>query len=478
MQIRKFVASSLAALMAGATFSGAALAAVNVSGVLGTLGSQSTAGTPYLVVVGDTAAASDIVGAIDVASALAQQVTREVTVPGLTAMTFTGGVSLDTADSKLYLNDNINTIKGTLTATDLPEVLASGSIEDETGTKYDYTQYMTIGGKQIQYAQPDVPGGQKDPTFLIKLGTSVSSNAYLLKMWTSFTKAFNASKAVGKELQLFGRTFVISGETDSTKLVLFGTAGEEVVEAGQSKTIRVGDKSYTVEVRGITSTEKAVLIVNGVTKEVTEGNTYDFKGVSVYVSDIYYIEVPQKTGYVKVSIGADRYVLQDGSPIKRGTAGNEQDIQGSLVKLTGNPQSLSGIEIYYDAYGTSPASDYIKAGSVWTDPVFGIKVAYNGPASVSTETITIMPGGSNYYTIAFTDKYGKTATVTWSYYGGTPASEKLADSTGNEIYVVEGKPAKLNEYIFAPSPQFPHMLKVTSLTATSAVAIQLHVKLH
>jgi len=90
MQIKRFVASSLAALMAGATFAGAALAATSVGGVLKTLGEQATAGVPYLVVVGDTAAASDIVGAIDVASALAQHVTKEVAIPGVTVFDVEG----------------------------------------------------------------------------------------------------------------------------------------------------------------------------------------------------------------------------------------------------------------------------------------------------------------------------------------------------------------------------------------------------
>jgi hypothetical protein len=90
MQIKRFVASSLAALMAGATFAGAALAAASVGGVLKSLGTQAAAGTPYLVVVGDTAAASDVVGAIDVASAIAQQVTKEVALPGVTVFDVEG----------------------------------------------------------------------------------------------------------------------------------------------------------------------------------------------------------------------------------------------------------------------------------------------------------------------------------------------------------------------------------------------------
>jgi len=116
MQIKRFVASSLAALMAGATFAGAALAATSVGGVLKTLGTQAAAGTPYLVVVGDTAAASDVVGAIDVASALAQQVTKEVAVPGVTVFDVEGKVWND-----VILGTPISA--GELTKTNIPYLI-------------------------------------------------------------------------------------------------------------------------------------------------------------------------------------------------------------------------------------------------------------------------------------------------------------------------------------------------------------------
>jgi hypothetical protein len=119
MQIKRFVASSLAALMAGATFAGAALAATSVGGVLKTLGTQAAAGTPYLVVVGDTAAASDVVGAIDVASALAQQVTKEVAIPGVTAFDVQGK-----AWSDIELGTTGTSIDGaTLTKTNVPYLI-------------------------------------------------------------------------------------------------------------------------------------------------------------------------------------------------------------------------------------------------------------------------------------------------------------------------------------------------------------------
>jgi hypothetical protein len=473
MQIKRFVASSLAALMAGATFAGAALAATSVGGVLKALGTQAAAGTPYLVVVGDTASVSDVVGAIDVASALAQQVTKEVAVPGVSVATLTGGVSLDTADTKLYLEDYIDGAVQMLTSNDLPTALKAGTVEDKSGTKYDYNQYLTIGHKQILYAQPDVSSGLKDPTYLIKLGTDASTG-YLVQVWVSFTKSFNATDAVGKTIKLFGREFTISAESapDNSKLVLFGVSGKETIQAGESKTITVGGNSYTVRVIGVIDHTSAVIEVNGVQKEVVEGNTYDFAGTSVYVSDVFYVKVPQETGYVVVSIGADRYVLQDEQPIKVGTSGNEQDIKGTYVKLLRSSNRLTDIKINFDAYSAAPAVDYIKAGSVFELPVFGLKVAYNGPASVSSETITIQPGATNYYSLTFTDSFGKTGTINWVYDPNTnnAGDEKLADATGNAIRVVEGDGLTgLNQYVVISSGIAQRILKLTSYkTGTKA----------
>jgi hypothetical protein len=452
--------------MAGATFAGAALAATSVGGVLKTLGTQAAAGTPYLVVVGDTASVSDVVGAIDVASALAQQVTKEVAVPGVSVATLTGGVSLDTADTKLYLGDYIDDAVQMLTSNDLPTVLKAGTVEDKSGTKYDYNQYLKIGHKQIMYTQPDVSSGLKDPTYLIKLGTDASTG-YLVQAWVSFTKSFNATDAVGKTIKLFGREFTISAESapDNSKLVLFGVSGKETIQAGETKTITVGGNSYTVKVIGVIDQKSAVIEVNGVQKEVVEGNTYDFAGTSVYVSDVFYVKVPQETGYVVVSIGSDRYVLQDGQPIKVGTSGSEQDIKGTYVQLLRSSDRLTDIKINFDAYSAAPAVDYIKAGSVFELPVFGLKVAYNGPASVPSETITIQPGATNYYSLTFTDSFGKTGTINWVYdpNTNTAGGETLADATGNAIRVVEGEGLTgLNQYVVISSGIAQRILKLTS----------------
>jgi len=108
-----------------------------VGGVLSHLGQQAATGTPYLVVVGDNAAASDIVGAIDVASALAQQVTKEVALPGVTVFDVEG------RSANVVLNTSITAeIPSTLTKTHIPYLLRDKLEID--GTTYYVTEEIVL----------------------------------------------------------------------------------------------------------------------------------------------------------------------------------------------------------------------------------------------------------------------------------------------------------------------------------------------
>lgn len=466
---KKLIAGFMAAIIALVTAVSPALATTALKDVPGVLG---VPGTDLYVIIGAGAASSDVVGAVDVASRLAGASSQTVNIPAAAGVaSVTGGVSLDTADTKLYLADYTNKSKTILTSTDLSDLLVSGTVQDASGTDYTYSQYLNMAyGKQIQFAQPDVAANIKDPAYLISLGTSVSNTSYMLQAWVSFTKAFNASNAVGKELDILGKAFTISSETDTTKLVLFGLADKATIVAGENKTITVGSVTHTATLVGINpTTPTAVLNVDGVQKSVTAGNTYTFGSTSVYVSDVFYYKVPTETGSVVISIGADRYVLQANSAVRKGTSGNEQDVKGTWVtELKGGPQALTDIRISMDAYSASPAVNYITAGTTWTDPMFGVKVTYNGPAPTVNQDILIQPGATNYYTITFTDKYGKSATVPWLYNSSSATS--LADSTGNTIHVVENESAALNEYLFVSAGSFPHMLKVASLDNSSSAS--------
>src|SRR3989338_84851 len=121
MQLKKIAAAgSLAALMVGSSVAFAALQSLPAPFV--TNGSPS-----FLVVVGATAAPSDVVGAIDVAARFGGESTRELTVGASSGgSTVSGeGKALETSNTKVFLNDNLakTGLRSTMTAQDLPTLL-------------------------------------------------------------------------------------------------------------------------------------------------------------------------------------------------------------------------------------------------------------------------------------------------------------------------------------------------------------------
>ncbi|MCD6482807.1 MAG: S-layer protein, partial [Candidatus Aenigmarchaeota archaeon] len=85
--IKKIGAIGLGALMAGATLAAGVLAATKLSDFPGFLGEP---GTDFWIVVGKDAAASDVVGAVDIAARLAELSTVEKNVPSVTTANIEG----------------------------------------------------------------------------------------------------------------------------------------------------------------------------------------------------------------------------------------------------------------------------------------------------------------------------------------------------------------------------------------------------
>ena len=120
MRINKLVAGLLTVLMTGATFISAVLAAVQLGDFPSFLATVTDTGSELnaLIVVGEEAETSDVVGAIDLATALATVNYQTVTTGGVTVTTptVTGGVSISTAANPLYMNTPLKSVKTTLTS--------------------------------------------------------------------------------------------------------------------------------------------------------------------------------------------------------------------------------------------------------------------------------------------------------------------------------------------------------------------------
>ena len=472
MQPKRLGASILGAVLAGASIAAPVLAASNY-----TLGDYpkpfvTDGETNFLIVVGARAKPIDVVGAIDIAARLGAEPGEEktITVSGTTGgeMSISGeGTSLSTASKRIYLGDKINKAKNTLTSSDMPNLLASDTFEDDDGNTYDYDLYIDVGENQVKFWQEE---SDEDPILGIQMSTSSSSPLYTAKI--SFQKAvdFTDDDSVGNTLKLFGRTFTVSDDTDSDTLVLYKASQEITLEMGEETTVEVGGNSYTVKVIGFDtdSTPKEVVVeVNGETKSIGEGRSKKVGGLEIYAKTVT-AWAQGSEGLAVLQVGSEKVILEDGEPVKVGD--DEEEVEGTKVSFSGDPTSLSSIEIA--VYAPDSDEDYIKKGEEFVDPVFGtFKVKFdsmaNGPdASEVRETITI-DGDSNSGTVAFEDSDGEDKTTQFVYYsGGYYVAGK--DDTGAPYHLVEGewisKSTADDDYIIVGREDYAHILEVSSLS--------------
>ena len=471
MQPRRLGASLLGAVLAGASIAFPALAASNY-----TLGDYpkpfvTDGSTNFLIVVGANAKPIDVVGAIDIAARLGAEPGEEktITVSGTAGgqVSVSGeGVTLDTADSKLYLGDEIDEVVDTLTSKELPTILEKGTFEDDDGNTYDYNQYIEIGASKITFVQED---DDEDPVIAVQMGTS-SSGDLLYTAKVSFSKALNCTDedVKGNTIKLFGTEFTIAGETTSSELVLYKASTEVDLDttANTEKTVTIGDKTYTIKLVGFDTDNDAVIIdVNGETKDIAEGASKKVGGLQVYAKSVTAWSQGAE-GYAKLLIGSEKIILKNGDYVRVGD--DEDKVKGTWVVVndgSGDFSQLSTLEIKVYAPGSSDEDKYLAVGEEYTDPFAGtFKVKVVGISddlkSDARDKIEFRVSGDNKGYVTLKDANGNEADVYFAYASGN--SVDLQDDDQNDIFLVENSTVELDEITFlAPGDErYTHMVRV------------------
>ena len=472
MNVRKVLAGSLAAITAGATLA----LGVFGAGLGDYVATSGNALTSPIIVVGNPQPpgpgfAKDVIGAADIAAAVAGYATTTTTVGGGAVVSVSNGVDLSTANTKLYLKDTngIKSAKSTLTKSDLPTVLASGSVTDDSGTEYKYDQYINIGDAQVTLGNS---GGDLDePVLYIDAGTTAGDPLY--NATVTFSKALNitSSDVQSNTITLFGNEYTIGSGSTATKLVLYGGAQKHTVSEGESATVSVQGTDHTVKVIGVSSTTNAVIEVDGVSKEVTEGTQYTISGskgkVDVYIDAVWYFGKEAQVSSVRLSLGSSKLTLEDNNEVKVGT--EDTAISNTEVQTTGNPLS----KLYISVAAEDSDSDSIAEGTPFTDPVFGtFKVAFGGMAPAlddsARDTIEIGTSGDKDATIKFTDYRGNEKTITFVHDNDQSTSTVtpiLADSSARNYTVIEGGNTLKKDYLLVSQGDFSHILRVKTLSS-------------
>lgn len=418
-------------------------------------------------------AASDYLAAVDLGQSLQAELAKQTATSTTTSASASGGdsVNLATSSQRLFYNSTIDSAKSTLTRTEMPTLLADGTVTDDSGTSYTYTQSITLGNSQIVYSTSG--GDFDDPELIIDAGYSATDPIYNYTL--TFNKNINitSTDVQGNDIELLGKKFTIGANSDSDAgtriLYLYGAGDSVTLNEGEEATVTVGGEEHVIKVSGITqvsATDRVSVSVDGSTiREIAEGSSSKVGGLEVYAKTIFYSAKEASQNYATLNIGSDKLKLQDGQTVYEGS--DETSIQNTKVTLG---SGLSSITLSIAVQDTT--ADYIKEGESFSDPVLGgMKVSFAsvtpGLDADARENFVVTTDNSRNAKVTFTSAIsGIEDTFTFLHDQDTSESTVtpiLADTANKTIHIVENDTVAINEYMVINSGDYGRIIKLTSI---------------
>jgi hypothetical protein len=427
------------------------------------------------VVYGASADPSDMTEATSIQTALG------TTSSSGSSVTVSGGDSIHLATNarNLYYGDPINLPYPSLSATEMPNALADGTFTDLSGTQYTYSQTITPGATASVFG---ISGGDyDDPVLYLDVGTDTTAPLYNYTL--SFNKNLNVSDATnvqGQTISIMGVDYVIGASSTNSTLYLYGAGQTVTVDQGTPQTLNIGGGSHTISVTP-TGANTATLYVDGVSRSVTQGNSYSFSGdINIYVKAVTYQAYSGGAQSADLIVGANTLKLVDGSTVKQGA--DLTSIKGTTAHITAaGIGQISAITVSVAAPKSS--EDSLQMGDTFTDPVFGgLQVVFAGinPALDDSSRGTVVVDGGSLNTqqakVTFTSAKAGSAgeqTLTYAYDNSTtglnPALAHQSFTNGKGyIHVLEGETAKTNDWIVLNQGDSGAIVEVSDISIDNA----------
>lgn len=441
----------------------------------------ATATYPDPFVVGSTADVNVIYGvdakAIDMEAVSLFTGDLQAALPGAAgAVTTMAGesVNLATSATTLYCNSSIEAARSALTDSDLPTVLADGTVKDDSGTEYDYTQSIELGAGATKVIATYSRSGTTfdDPDMHIQLTTADANPFYALDI--AFTKSLNVSHSdvQGNDISILGSEWTIGASSTCSNLYLYGAGTKQSLQEGETVDVEVGGVDYVISNDGVSDSNTTHITVNDLSKKCKEGSTYKFGDLEVYVKTVYYLPKEGQVSSVELSLGSSRLLIKNNSKVKLGT--DETSIKGTYSLITcdtaGHTGKISALKI--NITGPNSKGDQVRLGESFEDPVFGgLKFEFSSvtPAldDESRETILVETSGDTGASVTFNSALADEQTFEYAYGRVRPL---LADSGNKTIHVIEGEIADEDEYIIVNSGDYGRILEVDSIDVSGESA--------
>ncbi|MEM5805296.1 MAG: S-layer protein [Candidatus Aenigmatarchaeota archaeon] len=436
MQIKKWVATGLSALMAGATLAGAVLAAP-LSNYPAFFGGE----VPY-VVIGATAASSDVVGAVDIMASLAGVSVVEKTVPGVPTTQVLG------IERKVVIpTTNAGSVIASTTpnANQFPIPLKtyhfSGLLQGQfsyKGTSYNYHEEVNFGTTNpiLTHSLTTYVNG----TLKMKVDTNAVEYRYVFDNTIpasdfNFQTANTTSYQNPVSVKVAGKDFLIVAVPSSSSFVaLTGTVGW--VTAGSTTGLTVGDLTALVDAvyqntqASIRIVDKDGNLVANLGVVGTDARSFTFGGKT------YKIKVLNTALSTKESVADSAQLVFGEGDVEKTYDGSDTAViadWGPQWKISGNfptagqIQAGNYIKVVYSPATLDEAQKYYEAGSKFLGPGGYFELSYAGLTPDKFAKVTIAP-------VSGKTVYNSTAASGYSTWSGLNGLEFSTDVGGTIVY--------------------------------------------
>jgi hypothetical protein len=437
-----------------------------------------------IIVVGDEAASSDVVGSVDIATALQFASTSTSTSGGGGVVTTVEGDAFKIMKSGDNLNfgEQLNSPTSVVDEGDL-DALADGEISNEKGS-FNYDQFIDLpDSADIVY---EVDSDQtEDPELYLKFADDYKVYTYRLSFPTALRTDVDTSDdwqdLDNKQITLLGKEYTITGSDNSTgTLTLMGGAVQDTLNEGETKTYTINGVDYEVEVTIIASTEVLFKVNGEVTEKMLESETYKLKdGTELGVKTLLSQDFAGGSRLVEFFLGASKVELKDnnfGSNADGSVEVDSDSVSGVYADIvastTTDETRISKIEVQWNATDDfwvpvgGKLSDRLASDEKGKLFLQNIDYEFAGVEFGTQEEIKIRPAASDKHKLSMPTKAGDLSIN--SFYTDGSNLCNLGKDDDHQIITAVDTPVGSNDRFIVSSNKFSHVVEVESFDTSNA----------
>jgi hypothetical protein len=445
----KKIAKRIAALGTGAVLVGSSILGASAAADLAMYPSQYIKDGKFtgVMVVGDKAAAEDVIGVSDVAISLQAAAVKKVSTGGA-AVEVTGDAwKVGTSTKILELSENL--VSGTnreaiatITSNSYIDESELSALSKEEGSNvkgdYEYEQRLYFEDATTGYVLFDEDDDDNVADFL-KFDSGKQIARYQLEFTTQIESDVDDSAGSASTtglfltdfedvvLKLFGANYEIvtakrvTSTGDSVELTLMGGATKDTLLEGATKTYNVAGKDYEVTLTFVDADEAQFTVNGQTTRKLKDGDTDKLSdGTTVGVTEILYQDYAGGIHSATFFLGAQKLELKDTNIADTASSNQveveDEQIDEADVVIEGSDDNstfkISRISVNMSADDDFwvPAGGKLSENPDLDEPevLFTNQwdIEYKGLTTEDVDEIKLSTSGSDQYELEFVDGSG------------------------------------------------------------------------